>query len=444
MNGHIDHTNYEAWLLDRLDGMLAPDQERELDAFLLLYPELVPIVDDLPTVTAIADQLSTAEKEALKRALPPTGPISRVNAEDHIIARLEGDLGAKELVALAAYLKEHPELQRVERLYTLTRSESISERFTGKQELERHFPPTSYLNAFTLTDHLIAQLEGDLEPSQEQALEVYLSQHQEARQQQRLVQAARIDPELLPYRSKAELKKGGRAIPIGAGRSMVRFAAAASIALLFGFGACFLLMRSPQATEIVQVPKNASPTITPATEATPDALAQTALKEPEGAIVLENPEVNNQQAPKPSVLPIKGSGSQMPVAPVEGGTPDSQPVPEHQELPQQAPKKVPDTTAPPVEQLAQVPERTPSTVRAMEQPTSLGGLLAATVRGTVLDETDRNTDPLNGDDAVAAVDRGLKVVGGHHSGLTVGRGEDGGVNAFQLRLGRKLGITASR
>lgn len=444
MNGPIDHTNYEAWLLDRLDGMLTPDQERELDAFLVLYPELAPVVDDLPTVTTIADQLSTAEKEGLKRALPPTGPISRVNAEDHIIARLEGDLGAKELVALSAYLREHPELQRVERLYTLTRSESISERFTGKRELERHYPPISDLSAFTLTDHLVAQLEGDLEPAQEQALEVYLSQHPEARQQQRLVQAARISAENIPYRSKSELKKGGRVIPIRAGRSMVRLAAAASIALLFGFGAWFLLLRSPQAPEIVQVPKDASPTFTPAIETTPDALAETTQIEPEGAIAPESPEVRNQQAPKPSVLPIKGSGSEMPVAPVDDGMPDSQPVPEQQELPQQAPKKVPDTTDPPVEQLAQVPERTPSTVRAMEQPTSLGGLLAATVRGTVLDEPDRNTDPLDGDDAVAAVDRGLKVVGGQHAGLTVGRGEDGGVNAFQLRLGRKLGITASR
>ena len=37
MNERIDHTNYEAWLLDRLEGNLSVDQERALDAFLFQH-----------------------------------------------------------------------------------------------------------------------------------------------------------------------------------------------------------------------------------------------------------------------------------------------------------------------------------------------------------------------------------------------------------------------
>nr|HPR29682.1 hypothetical protein [Chitinophagales bacterium] len=32
--------NYESWLVDRMEGLLDPAQEAELDAFLELHPEL--------------------------------------------------------------------------------------------------------------------------------------------------------------------------------------------------------------------------------------------------------------------------------------------------------------------------------------------------------------------------------------------------------------------
>jgi hypothetical protein len=78
-----------------------------------------------------------------------------------------------------------------------------------------------------------------------------------------------------------------------------------------------------------------------------------------------------------------------------------------------------------------------------DRSTTLGALLATTLRERVLDRTDE-AGPLNGDDAVAAVDRGLKAVGGDRAGLVVGRSEGGGVRSFNLRLGRNLGISASR
>ena len=50
MKERIDHSNYEAWLLDRLEGNLTPAQEQELDAFLAAHPELDPGLDELPTL----------------------------------------------------------------------------------------------------------------------------------------------------------------------------------------------------------------------------------------------------------------------------------------------------------------------------------------------------------------------------------------------------------
>ena len=36
----LDRITYEAWLLDRIEGNLTPEQERQLDAFLAANPDL--------------------------------------------------------------------------------------------------------------------------------------------------------------------------------------------------------------------------------------------------------------------------------------------------------------------------------------------------------------------------------------------------------------------
>ncbi|MCB0779468.1 MAG: hypothetical protein KDC03_08060, partial [Flavobacteriales bacterium] len=68
----LDRTTYEAWLLDRIEGRLTPDQERELAAFLLANPDLDPgEQDELPRVDA--DPGPGFDKDSLKQELPPRG-----------------------------------------------------------------------------------------------------------------------------------------------------------------------------------------------------------------------------------------------------------------------------------------------------------------------------------------------------------------------------------
>lgn len=40
MRGKINIANYEAWLLDQLEGRLSAEEEQELLNFLILHPEL--------------------------------------------------------------------------------------------------------------------------------------------------------------------------------------------------------------------------------------------------------------------------------------------------------------------------------------------------------------------------------------------------------------------
>ena len=92
MKERIDHSNYEAWLLDRLEGNLSPQDERALDAFLAANPGLDPGHGSLPTLDDLEATLSASAKNELKRQLPPTGAPSNERLDDHLIARLEGDL----------------------------------------------------------------------------------------------------------------------------------------------------------------------------------------------------------------------------------------------------------------------------------------------------------------------------------------------------------------
>src|SRR5204863_6253077 len=135
---------------------------RELDAFLARHPELVPEEGDLPALSGSGVALSATEKGALKRSLPPTGPLTEATIDDHLIARLEGDLTPGQLESLRIYLIEHPEHQRAERIYALTRVVPDAIAYAGKRALQRSFPPVGLPNHHNLEDFLVARLEGDL------------------------------------------------------------------------------------------------------------------------------------------------------------------------------------------------------------------------------------------------------------------------------------------
>ena len=44
MSERIGPHNYEAWLLDQLEGQLTAEQERELEAFLIAHPQLLSLI----------------------------------------------------------------------------------------------------------------------------------------------------------------------------------------------------------------------------------------------------------------------------------------------------------------------------------------------------------------------------------------------------------------
>ena len=438
MKERIDHSNYEAWLLDRLEGNLTPGQEQELDAFLAAHPELDPGLDELPKLDQLHMALTTDDKDVLKRTLPPTGQPLLTHIDDFLVARLEGDLTTEQLTGLRLFLQAHPELQRSAQLCDLVKLVPEAMAFATKRDLERQLPPVGQPDRYTVDDFLVAELEGDLTPEQQRALAAYLALHPEAGRARELIQRTRIPAEAVVYPQKGALKRGGRVIPLGTWA--VHFAAAASVAVLLGVGIWFLGQPQPHpsrlaevrqpGTNTTEVPKN---TATGSGNSASTAEASTSNKGTSGTsagattpggVRPYNGRTEDCRTPReqgPEALPQRGIGMDLLAA--EQRTPQAGTPVDGTWLPSDA--TVADTDDPGATPVA----------------STLGGVLASVLRERLLAQPGGNTAPLGRDDAVAAVDRGLKAVGGEEAGVTVK--EQGRRRFFNIRLGRNLSISAS-
>ena len=460
MNERVDHTNYEAWLLDRLEGNLSPDQEAALDAFLAQNPELAPIDNDLPSITAEPIGISF-NKDLLKRSIPPQDNVTDASIEDHLIAKLEGDLSPEQLLALEKFLYEHPEHANADRLYALTKLVPQAMAYAAKHELERQFPPIGKVDKYTVDDHLVAQLEGDLSAEQELALEAYLKQHPEAAKAKQIMARTKIAADRVTYPQKESLKKGGKVIAISFQRTAIRYAAAASVAILFGVAIWSVVDRpdTNAGTEIVQNVDRTDGAKTPLIENQDERSAQAAAgTEVEKPIDKKVPVIGSDPigieehladvSPKAVTGPEKG-----PIG-TQANASESTIVPdrnnEHIQLAEQRriiPQPVEFDRTPIEAEVADVPvvfepvEEEPAKATS-ERSITLGELLAGVVRERVRDEPETAEGPLNTGDAIAAVDKGLKAVAGDGSGITVERtGKK--IDRFGLRLGNGFAITAS-
>ncbi len=447
MKERIDHTNYEAWLLDRLEGRLSPEQERELEGFLAANPELVPDEGPLPELDGSFNITPIPFKDELKKELPPKGVVAPWDLEDHLVARLEGDLSREQLLALEKFLYEHPEHAEDSRLYSFTRFQRSAIHFPAKAGLQRELPPQGAITRYDLEDHLIARLEGDLSAGQEKDLERYLNENADARELLTQLARARIEAHPVHFPHKAGLRKGGRVIAIGFRQDLVRLAAAASVALLLGVAVWSILKHADGedllASTQVSVPVEDVGSIKEVDVTTaPEARSEDKNTAPETTVEPLVAEVHTT-APKQDRMhaPVREEARPS----VEDAVPtyaDHRPV----QLPpveiDRQPMAVVEESAP----FTMVEEEAPALAEVIEeQPqvtANVGHMVANALRDKVLPNNKTNTGALDADDAVAVVDRGLKAVAGERAGLEVERHE-GKVSRFDLRIGRGFAITAS-
>ncbi|HMQ76562.1 MAG TPA: hypothetical protein PKE21_11110 [Flavobacteriales bacterium] len=449
----LDRTTYEAWLLDRLEGALSAAQLRELDDFLRANPDLAAEAERMgiewPKLEADAPHFP--DKDTLKRALPPQGLPTAAKLQDFLVALVEGDLTGEQHRALQAYLELHPEARNDARLMALARIAPGPASLPGRSDLRRSFPPTGVVDRHRLSDFLIAEVEGELGAQERKALQAYLAAHPEAERERRLVAATRILPGAATYPGRAGLyKREGRVVPLFGGASLRRLAAAASVALLLGLG-IWALTRGPQPTDVQLAERPSTPAPAQrqrAQEAIPSVGPQEAVPPIEhpassttGASRSEG--ATNADGMARSTGHDRRNEPPQP-APARDLTMLARVEPAHPTLPQAA-TPAPVSVKPVVPApLTPAPEELLATTAGGAQaPPTLAGLLAQRVRGEVLEQRDPDARPLDEADAVAAVDKGLKRLGGAQAGLDVQR-NGRRLTRLDLRLGNGLAFTASR
>lgn len=131
---NINRNNYEAILIDYLEGTLTPSEVSEVLLFLEQHPDIKAELDGLVMPLEAEEHLYPNHKDLLK----PTAQEVRKQVTPLLVAQLEQTLSADEETTLAHTLKVYPELQRDQQLFALTKNEpDLYITFPDKQLLRK-------------------------------------------------------------------------------------------------------------------------------------------------------------------------------------------------------------------------------------------------------------------------------------------------------------------
>lgn len=110
----ITKNNYEAFLLDYVEGNLSPEHTAELMLFFENSPELKEDLEEFDLLTLDVPQDNFENKEALKIDEEKITPLT---FDDFAIAELEGLNSDKKSAEFAAFLKQNPNKQKEFKVY---------------------------------------------------------------------------------------------------------------------------------------------------------------------------------------------------------------------------------------------------------------------------------------------------------------------------------------
>lgn len=137
---NINHSNYEEYIVNYLDGNISPLETAELFLFIEQNPDLNEDIDELRNMKAEADEsVVFGFNEVLKHNYDKDAlEINQDNCLYYFTAALEGDLSEKGLERVKGFVAQHPGLQRDFELMQqcrLTVDEAFV--FSGKESLKK-------------------------------------------------------------------------------------------------------------------------------------------------------------------------------------------------------------------------------------------------------------------------------------------------------------------
>lgn len=134
----INSNNFEAYLLDYLEGNLDPLLTADLMAFLAENPDFEKFIPDYDSRLSLSDTQEYPHKNHLKKGFGDLPEITPGNFDEFCIADCEGLLDDQERMRLSDYIAQEPGRQRELDLYRKIKLQpDLSLQFTGKALLKK-------------------------------------------------------------------------------------------------------------------------------------------------------------------------------------------------------------------------------------------------------------------------------------------------------------------
>lgn len=134
----INRHNYEAYLLDLLEGSLSVDEQQLLRNFLLLNPDCGVELTEIEPWILDSEEISFQNSQLLKKELPtPATILTDHNFELFSIARMEGDLSVEQEAAHQAMVEADDQNAQLWDVWQRTRIVPDPIQFQAKDKLLR-------------------------------------------------------------------------------------------------------------------------------------------------------------------------------------------------------------------------------------------------------------------------------------------------------------------
>lgn len=234
----INRNNYEAYIIDYLDGNLSREDIDTLMLFLEQNPDIKEEADGLEMTMPLKDEnFVFPEKSSLRQPDNSTkNPVNRENYETWLIASVENDLNPAGQSQLDEFLEQNPGLKREHDLFISTRSTpDLAVSFEEKASLKnKSIKPVKGIEASNYEEMMIAHFEGDLTTSKTDLLNEFLNQNPGLKQEYEWLKKSGLSPDKnISYPEKSNLKK--YTLSLSRRQVFRSVAAAATIALLIAF-----------------------------------------------------------------------------------------------------------------------------------------------------------------------------------------------------------------
>jgi hypothetical protein len=250
---HINRDNYQEYAMEWLEGTLGAVEQAAFVRFLEYNPDLRPEVEELMSADPYTPVSSSIPSDfsMLKRSINEK-MINAGNCLEFVIARRDGELDEVSLQRLESWLQQHPELHReVAALEGTFMQPDQTILFPDKDSLRHQVTVRGgTIHHHQLEELIIASIEGELTPADQQQLDQYLDAHPEAADLQIALRLTKLTPDpTVTFQNKGALKRRA-VVPLMITRTpLIRgLAVAASLALLAG-----IFLFSPR-DEVVIVP----------------------------------------------------------------------------------------------------------------------------------------------------------------------------------------------